>query len=197
MEIIKSIRTWKPSGRKKSKDKVNGKSFPEVRTPSKSEFTGSVENCGPILIHQVPISPTFYAQLLCTQIPKAQKDSQVKQLFSLSGSACVKALGKHVYKIGPRPPSTATQLNIMSPLPVSNQEQRVPTIHRRTSTMQIRYLKCRLRHRHCRDKLGKQTNVLFLKKFEKPEKYNKGLGVERPLQNMEQLLFDDFIHVAW
>ena len=31
------------------------------------------------------ISPTFYAQLLCAQIPKAQKDSQVKQDFCTYG----------------------------------------------------------------------------------------------------------------
>ena len=42
-----------------------------------------------------------YAQLLRTQVPKAQKDSQLKQLFALSGSACVKAARKHVNKIDP------------------------------------------------------------------------------------------------
>ena len=34
---------------------------------------------------QVSISPTFYEQLLRTQILKAQKDSQVKQLFCAFG----------------------------------------------------------------------------------------------------------------
>ena len=48
-----------------------------------------------------PISPTIYAQLLRTQIPKAQKDSQLKQLFALSGSAGVKAARKHVDEIDP------------------------------------------------------------------------------------------------
>ena len=37
-----------------------------------------------------------------TTIPKAQKDSQVKQLFALFGSACVKAVSKHVDEIDPR-----------------------------------------------------------------------------------------------
>ena len=41
----------------------------------------------------------FYPQLLPTQIPKAQKDSQVKQLFAVSGSAGVKAASKHIDKI--------------------------------------------------------------------------------------------------
>ena len=48
------------------------------------------------LIHQGSISPTFYEQLLCVQIPKAQKDSQVKQLFALLGPAWVKAAHKQV-----------------------------------------------------------------------------------------------------
>ena len=34
---------------------------------------------------------------------KRQKDSQVKQLFALSGSACVKAARKHVDEIDPWP----------------------------------------------------------------------------------------------
>jgi len=48
------------------------------------------------------ISPTFYAKLLCTQIPKAQKNI-VKPLvfFVLVGSACVKALHKMVVKLTP------------------------------------------------------------------------------------------------
>ena len=47
------------------------------------------------LLDQVSISPTFYAQLLCEPIPKVQKDSQLKKLFSaLSGS-------KHVDEIDP------------------------------------------------------------------------------------------------
>ena len=40
------------------------------------------------------ISPTFYKQ-----ITKAQKDSQFKQLFALSGSAGVKVVGKYIDEI--------------------------------------------------------------------------------------------------
>ena len=40
-----------------------------------------------------------YAQLLHTQIPKAQKDSQVKQLFALMGSVCVKGVCKQIDEI--------------------------------------------------------------------------------------------------
>ena len=40
-------------------------------------------------------------QLLCSQIPKAQKDRQVKQLFVLSGSARVKAERKNNDEIDP------------------------------------------------------------------------------------------------
>ena len=43
-----------------------------------------------------------YVQLLHAQIPKAQKDSQVKQLFALSGSLRIKAVPKHVDEIDPR-----------------------------------------------------------------------------------------------
>ena len=46
-------------------------------------------------------SPTFYEQLLRMQIPKAQKDSQVKQLFKLFASAGVKAAHKHIDEIDP------------------------------------------------------------------------------------------------
>ena len=53
------------------------------------------------LVHQGSISPTLYVQLLCLQIPKAQKDSQLKQLFALLGSARVKAARKHVDEIDP------------------------------------------------------------------------------------------------
>jgi hypothetical protein len=44
MEIIKSIRTWKPVGRKKSKDKL---------TSAKPDgAASSVDTCGPVLLHQ-------------------------------------------------------------------------------------------------------------------------------------------------
>ena len=42
---------------------------------------------------------SFYVQLLRSQSPKANKDSQVKQLFVLSGSAGIKAARKHVDEI--------------------------------------------------------------------------------------------------
>ena len=48
------------------------------------------------LQHQGSISPTFYKELLHPQIPKHQKDTQVKQLFALLGSVRVKAAHKHV-----------------------------------------------------------------------------------------------------
>ena len=44
--------------------------------------------------HMGSISRTFYEQLLWAQIPKAQKDSQVKQLLALLGSAGIKAARK-------------------------------------------------------------------------------------------------------
>ena len=47
------------------------------------------------------ISSTFYEQLLRTQIPKVQKDSHVKELFLLSGSAFIKAAFKNVNEIDP------------------------------------------------------------------------------------------------
>ena len=53
---------------------------------------------------KVSISPTSYEQLLCTQIPKAKKDSQVKLLFELLGSACVKAERKYIDEIDPTSP---------------------------------------------------------------------------------------------
>ena len=45
------------------------------------------------------ISTTCYAQLLPTQIPKPQKDSQLKQLIALLGSAGVKTARKNVDEI--------------------------------------------------------------------------------------------------
>ena len=47
------------------------------------------------------ISPTFYTQFLRVQIPKAQKDSQLEQLFELLGSAGIKAVHKHIDEIKP------------------------------------------------------------------------------------------------
>ena len=41
----------------------------------------------------------FYAQLLRSKIPKAQKNSQVKQLAAFSGSSIIKAARKHVDEI--------------------------------------------------------------------------------------------------
>ena len=43
----------------------------------------------------------FYAPLLGAKIPKAQKDSQVKQLFALLGSARVKAARRMLVKLTP------------------------------------------------------------------------------------------------
>ena len=49
------------------------------------------------------ISPSFYKQLLHSQIPRAQKkDSQDDQLFALSGPVHVKAAHRHVDEIDPR-----------------------------------------------------------------------------------------------
>jgi len=46
----------------------------------------------------VSISSTFYAQLLRSQIPKAQKDRQAVSLFVLFGSARIKAVRKMFVK---------------------------------------------------------------------------------------------------
>ena len=62
------------------------------------QFFGNEKN-----LAQWLISPTFYEQLLHTKIPKAQKDGQIKHLFVLLGSDCVKAVRKHVDEINPRP----------------------------------------------------------------------------------------------
>ena len=49
------------------------------------------------------ISPSFYEQLLSVKIlaKSAKQDSQVKQLFALSGPAHVKAANKQVDEIDP------------------------------------------------------------------------------------------------
>ena len=49
-----------------------------------------------------PFHQHVYMPFLLTQIPKAQKDSQLKPLFALSGSAGVKAAHEHVDEIDPR-----------------------------------------------------------------------------------------------
>ena len=51
---------------------------------------------------QVSISSRFNEQLLNMQIPKAQKESQVKQLFALLRFAGMKAARKHIDEIDPR-----------------------------------------------------------------------------------------------
>ena len=46
------------------------------------------------------ISPTFYAQHLCSQMPKAQKKTvKSSSFFALLRPACVKAGGKHIDEI--------------------------------------------------------------------------------------------------
>ena len=55
-----------------------------------------------IFIYRESILPSFYEQLLRMQIPKVQKDSQVKLLFALSGSAGIKAARKNIDEIDPR-----------------------------------------------------------------------------------------------
>jgi len=58
-----------------------------------------VTSSPPVQAFQEMISPTFYEQLLCAQIPKAQKDSQVTSVFfALFGSAHVKAACKMMAK---------------------------------------------------------------------------------------------------
>ena len=49
-----------------------------------------------------------FTNILRNQIPKAQKDSQLKQLFSLLGSARVKAACEHVDEIDPWTKMTKT-----------------------------------------------------------------------------------------
>jgi hypothetical protein len=52
---------------------------------------------------QVPISPTFYDQLLYAKIPKAQNDTDyLTESFMPLGSLHVKAAHKHVGEIDPR-----------------------------------------------------------------------------------------------
>ena len=51
--------------------------------------------------HQRSISPSIYEQLLRAKIPKAQKDSQVKQLFALLGPASIKSASKMLVKLTP------------------------------------------------------------------------------------------------
>jgi len=48
------------------------------------------------------ISPRFYAQLLGTQIPKAQKVISHQYLFALLGSARIKAVHKMLVKLTPK-----------------------------------------------------------------------------------------------
>ena len=51
----------------------------------------------------VNFTNTLHA-VLSAQIPKAQKDKQLKQIFALSGSACVKASSNLVDEIDPKCP---------------------------------------------------------------------------------------------
>ncbi len=72
---------------------------------------------------QVSISPTFYAQLLCMQTPKASKiQSSHQWLFELLGSAFVNALSKMLVKSAPEPLSdnyprhNGVELSLRSPV---------------------------------------------------------------------------------
>jgi len=66
-----------------------------------------------IMLHLLDsISPTFYVQLLHTQIPKAQKRLMAWLHFCTLGSACVKAAHKHVGEIDPLRLYVCKDLNI-------------------------------------------------------------------------------------
>jgi len=54
------------------------------------------------IVDQGSTSSTFYEQLLCAQIPKVQKDSQVVSFFTLLGSVCAKAAERTLMKLTPR-----------------------------------------------------------------------------------------------
>ena len=86
--VLKSVTVW---GR-------GSKIVQNYRTNPNWKILGNIlsvfENWGLRLI-----SPTFYMQLLHVQIPKAQKDRQLKQLFALSGYSSVTAVHKHVDEI--------------------------------------------------------------------------------------------------
>ena len=58
-------------------------------------------NCEKFLQHLGQFYQRVYLQLLCVQIPKAQKDSQFKQLFALLGSVHIKAARKRDDEIEP------------------------------------------------------------------------------------------------
>jgi hypothetical protein len=48
------------------------------------------------------ISPTFYSELLCGQIPKVQKETDdLTVIFALLGFECVKASSKLLVKLTP------------------------------------------------------------------------------------------------
>ncbi len=47
------------------------------------------------------ISPTFYEQLLCSQIPNAQKIVKSSVFFALLGPVCIKAAHKTLVKLTP------------------------------------------------------------------------------------------------
>jgi hypothetical protein len=52
-----------------------------VKKPANKKYFYYMFNLSSSDTKQGSISPTFYQQLLCAQIPKAQKDSQVISVF--------------------------------------------------------------------------------------------------------------------
>ena len=70
----------------------------ENRTKRSRRLFHSGSDDGLSLIRYGSISPTFYEQLLCKKIPKAQKDC-LKQLFCALGSAGVKAAHRMLLKL--------------------------------------------------------------------------------------------------
>jgi len=76
-------------------------------TPAVTPFSNFAQTLG-------SISPIFYTQLLCAQIPKAQKYSQAISLFALLGSGSVKAVRKMLVKSTPgHGPSICSRANLV------------------------------------------------------------------------------------
>jgi hypothetical protein len=102
LSLSKNNRSFRDEAVKKNKKKCLQRAAAAHATQATVAFYLHLIHLALCLLLQVSISPTFYEQLLCSQIPKAQKKLLNLTVFiALLGSVRVKAARRTLVKLTP------------------------------------------------------------------------------------------------